>query len=302
MENTGEKKISPRKAILAFFLSILAPGLGQLYNGHLKKALFFSLGILIYSISINVFGFKIHFWTFAISLAILVMLRLLITIEATLTAYKSKEYRLKGYNKWHIYLLLVMIWYFAVFVGESISNKTRYQLFTVSSDSGYPNIFAGDYVLGDFGIYNSQEPAYGDLVVFSMPDGMNYVYRIIGMPNDTLNIENQLVRYNNKELPSKLTSTLFYEGCEMEEFIEILPNGVEYKLIRRKTPLFQENNAFKGIIVPNNSYFLLGDNRDFSADSRFIGFVQREQIQGKLLSIYFSKDLKRINIKLQKEH
>ncbi len=81
----------------------------------------------------------------------------------------------------------------------------------------------------------------------------------------------------------------------MEEFLETLPNGVEYKFVRSKTPFFQGNDTIDEIIVPSNSYFLLGDNRNFSADSRFIGFIQREQIQGKLVLIYFSKDFKRIN-------
>jgi len=161
--------------------------------GNLKKALFFSLGLLIYAIGINIFGLKSHFWVYIIALAILVILFLLIATEATLTAYKSKKYELKSYNKWYIYLLLVVLWYFAVFLAEGISSMTRYKLFAVSSNSGNPNIFAGDYVLGDFSFYKYQEPTYGDLVIFSTPNG-SYVYRIIGMPNDTLSIENQLVK------------------------------------------------------------------------------------------------------------
>jgi len=295
MENTEEKNITPRKAILAFLLSILVPGLGQFYNGQLKKTLFFSFGLLAYSISINIFELKNSFLVYVATLIILVILRLLIAVEAALSAYKNKEYELKSYNKWYVYLLSAAIWYFAGSAGERISNETRYQLFTVRSDSGYSTISAGDYVLGDYRIYDSQEPAYGDLAIFSMPDGERHVYRIIGMPDDTLSIENQLVKYKNKELSSKSISTLFYKEYEMEEFIETLPNGAKYKFVRSKTPIFQENNTFEEIIVPNNSYFLLGDNRDFSADSRVFGFIQREQIKGKLLSVYFSKDLIRIN-------
>jgi len=295
MENSENKKVYPRKAILAFLLSILVPGLGQLYNGQLKKALFFSLGLLICVISINLFGLKNHFWVYVIALIVLVILLLLVAVEATVTAHKNKKYELKSYNKWYVYLLLVVIWYFAVSVLEHIASDTRYIISIVKSDSGFPTIFSGDYILGDYGFYNSQEPTYGDLVIFSMPDGGKYIYRVIGMPNDTLSVENQLVKYHNKDVSSKLISTLFYEKYEMEEFVDTLPNGVEYKFIRSKTPLFQGEDTFQEIIVPNNSYFLLGDNRDFSADSRFIGFVQREQIRGKLKAIYFSKDFKKIN-------
>jgi len=284
-----------RKAIFAFLLSILMPGLGQLYNGHLKKALLFFSGLLISIVCINLLGLKSYFWIYVLSLIVLVMLVLFIAIEATLAANKHKEHELKAYNKWYVYLLFVIMGYFAVSMAENIASNSRYIISIVQSDSGFPTIAVGDYILGDYGFYNSQEPTYGDLVIFSMPDGGRYIYRIIGMPNDTLSIENQLVKYNNKELSSKLISTLFYEEYEMELFIETLPNGVKYKFVRSKTPLFQENDTIEEIIVPNNSYFLLGDNRNFSFDSRFIGFVQREQIQGKLVSIYFSKDLKRIN-------
>lgn len=301
MEESEEKKVKPRKAILAFLFSLIVPGLGQLYNGQIKKALLIFLGLLIYTMNINVFGFKGHFWIYVIAFIILVILRLLIAIEATITAYKSKEYELKSYNKWYIYLLSAVIGYFSVSMLEGYAGKSRYILSIVHSDAGFPTIFAGEYILGDYSFYNSQEPSYGDLVIILMPNGESYIYRIIGMPNDTLSIENQLVKYNKKELTSKLLSTLFYEEHEMEEFIETLPNGVEYKFVRTKTPFLQENEALKEIIVPNNSYFLLGDNRDFSFDSRFVGFIKREQIQGKVLSIYFSKDIKRINNKLSKK-
>ena len=295
MENSEEKKVCSRKAIFAFLLSVLVPGLGQLYNGQLKKVLLFSFGVLTFAISINLFGLKNNFWLYVIALSVLVILVLLIAIEATLTARKSKEYKLKSYNKWYVYLLLFVIWYFAVSVLENIANNTRYKISVVQSDSGIPTIFAGDYILSDYGFYNSQEPTYGDLVIFSIQDGGIYTYRVIGMPDDTLSIENQIVKYHNKKTSSELISTLFYEEYEMEEFVDILPNGVEYKFIRSRTPLFQRTDTLQEIIVPNNSYFLLGDNRDFSADSRYVGFVQREQIQGKLKTIYFSKDFKRIN-------
>ena len=147
MEGSEEKKVNPRKVILAFLFSILVTGLGQLYNGQLKKALFFSLGVLIFLISINVIGLKVHFWVYFIALIILVILWLFIAIEAALTACKSKEYKLKAYNKWYIYLLSAVIWHFSFYMGESIAGKSRYIISIIHSDSGFPSIFAGDYVL-----------------------------------------------------------------------------------------------------------------------------------------------------------
>ena len=120
------------------------------------------------------------------------------------------------------------------------------------------------------------------------------------MPNDTLNIENQLVKIKNKKSIASLVSTLTWNEFETEEFIETLPNGYKYRIYRNKTPLDTASATIKNIIVPNESYSVLGDNRDFSADSRFVGFIHRQQIQGKLLRIYYSADLSKINKSLEK--
>ena len=60
--------------------------------------------------------------------------------------------------------------------------------------------------------------------------------------------------------------------------------------------------TIKNIIVPADTYFLLGDNRDNSADSRYVGLFQRQQIQGKLMTLYFSTDISKINKSLKESH
>ena len=295
MDNTEEKNYYPRKAACAFFLSILTPGLGQLYNGQFLKALLFHIGIVLFVICFHVFGLNLYFRIYVLAIIIEIAWIIFIAIEAFLTARKKKKYELKGYNKWYAYLIAIV---FCVLEVCTISNATRYKILKVNSDSGLPNVFVGDRVLGDFKIYNSQEPTYGDLVVFSLPNGESYVFRIIGMPNDTLSIENQLVKYKNKDFSWKPVAFSSYNKYNMNEFVGTLPNGVEYKFTTNKTVSNSENDAFKEIIVPHNSYFLLGDNRCNAADSRYIGFIKREQIKGKLVLLYFSKDFKRVNKKL----
>lgn len=156
---------------------------------------------------------------------------------------------------------------------------------------------AGDYVLGDFEFYKSKQPDSGDLVVFSTTNGDSFVFRIIGMPYDTIDIEKQLVKFKNKKSSDKLISTLLCNEYQTEEFLETLPNGFKYRIYRNKTTIFSKKATIKGLVVPADSYFVLGDNRDLSDDSRFIGFVRREQIHGKLLSLYFRADFSKINKK-----
>lgn len=293
-EELKKEKIYSRNKLLAFILSALVPGLGQLYNGQLRKSAIYSIGLLTLPIGFNLLGLKPYFWAYAALIILLIVLRLAIAIEATVAAGRTKEYQLKNYNKWYIYLAIVPIWYFAVYAGQSISETTRYKSFVVSSDAGNPNLIAGDYVLGDFDFYNSKQPEYGDLVVFSTNTG-NYVYRVVGLPYDTLNIENNLVKYKNKKSVATLVSTFTWKKFETEEFTETLPNGFKYSIYRNKTPLYADKATIKNIIVPADTYFLLGDNRDNSVDSRYLGFIQRQQIQGKLLTLYFSTDFSKIN-------
>lgn len=294
-EELKKEKTNSRKKLLAFLLSALVPGLGQLYNGQPRKTVIYSVGLLALPIGFSLLGLKSYLWAYAALIILLIVLRLAIAIEAALTAGRTKEYQFKDYNKWYIYLAIVPIWYLAVYTGEKISETTRYKSFRVSSDTGNPNLIAGDYVLGDFGFYNSKQPEYGDLIVFSIPNGGSQVFRIVGMPNDTLNIENQLVNFKNKKSYATLVSSLTWKDYEIEEFIETLPNGFKYRIYRNKTPFDGASATIKNIVVPVDSYFVLGDNRDFSADSRFVGFVHRQQIQGKLLSLYFSTDFSKIN-------
>lgn len=294
-EELKKEKVISRKKLPAFLMSALVPGLGQLYNGQLKKSLIYSVGLLTLPIGFNLLGLKPYFWAYAALIILLIILRLTIAIDAAIVAHKTKEFQLRNYNKWYIYLALIPVWYFVFFAGESISETTRYKSFSIGTDAGNPNLMAGDYVMGDFDFYNSRQPEYGDLIIFSTPNVGSQVFRIVGMPNDTLNIENNLVKFKNRKSFATLVSTLTWKEYETEEFLETLPNGFKYRIYRNKTPFFADMATIKDIIVPVDSYFLLGDNRDNSADSRYFGFVHRQQIQGKLLTLYYSTDFSKIN-------
>jgi len=298
-EDLKKPKSYTRKKLVAFLLSAFIPGLGQLYNGQLKKSVIYSIGLLILPIGFNLMGLKQYFWIYATLIILIIALRIAIAIEAMVVAGRTKEYQLKIFNKWYIYILIIIIWHVTVYTGFRISESTRYQSFIIKTDSGNPNLMAGDYVLGDFEFYKSKQPHYGELVIVSMETG-SYVYRIVGLPYDTFNIENNIVKYKNKKSISTMISSLNWNNVETEEFVETLPNGFKYHIYKNKTPFDTATATIKNIIVPNEYYYVLGDNRDFSADSRFVGFIHRQQIQGKLLRIYYSTDFSRINKSLEK--
>ena len=86
MEEELKVKTCSRKKLLAFLLSALVPGLGQLYNGQFRKSVIYSISLLSLPIGFNIFGLKQYFWAYAAVIILLFVLRLLIPIEAALIA------------------------------------------------------------------------------------------------------------------------------------------------------------------------------------------------------------------------
>jgi signal peptidase I len=143
----------------------------------------------------------------------------------------------------------------------------------------------------------SKLPKRGDLVVFKTPadNRTDYIKRLIGMPGDTIQFVNGSILINNKKILRKKTDNEMIIRCgnfllETNAFIETLPNGIEHKVVYKKKGSLQNSKVFK---VPANHYFLLGDNRDCSKDSRYldsVGYVNYLNLVGEAKLIFFSND------------
>ena len=143
----------------------------------------------------------------------------------------------------------------------------------------------------------SKEPERGDLVVFKTPadNRTDYIKRLIGMPGDTIQfIDGNLLINENRIVRNKVESSVTIRCgkfiLETNSFIETLPNGVKYLAVYKKRGTLQNTKKF---IVPSNHYFLLGDNRDCSKDSRYldsVGYVNNLNLVGKAQLIFFSND------------
>jgi len=135
-----------------------------------------------------------------------------------------------------------------------------------------PTLVAGDIGIKKVTMFGLNDPTRGDLISFRFPTANGYMKRLIGMPGDTLLVvERQL--YVNGEL-SDFESKLFFSEC-----MAICPctkmEGVDIDLT---VPL----------VVPEGHFFVLGDNRNSSTDSRHFGFVPRNKVEGKLVFIVVS--------------
>jgi len=130
----------------------------------------------------------------------------------------------------------------------------------VKGNSMLDNFDSGEYVLTNKVIYQLNEPESGDVVIFEAPKNEDYDYikRIIGIPGDRIMIKRGKVYIN---------SQLFDESGYLDNTI-----------YTRTGSYLSEGEE---IIVPNDSYFVIGDNRDHSSDSREWGFVPIENIVGK---------------------
>ena len=177
---------------------------------------------------------------------------------------------------------------------------TQVQAFVIPSGSMEESLLIGDHLLVDKMTYAPagavskyilpyREPKRGDIIVFRYPTDIQqtFVKRCMGVPGDHIRIVDKVVYLNGKPLdePYKYDNTSYLDSyrdnfpSEPNEILE--PGGID----------MLEHHVVNGeVVVPPGEYFAMGDNRENSLDSRYWGFVPRQNIIGKPLIIYWSYD------------
>jgi signal peptidase I len=129
----------------------------------------------------------------------------------------------------------------------------------------------------------------GDIIVFRYPTDIQqtFVKRCMGVPGDHIRIVNKQVYINDRPLvePYKYNKTDY-----IDSYRDNFPGEPNVTLERGAIQMLENNVENGEVVVPPNSYFAMGDNRDSSWDSRYWGFVPRQNIIGKPLIIYWSYD------------
>lgn len=192
--------------------------------------------------------------------------------------------------------------------------------FKIPSGSMQNTMLIGDYVLVSkmnygFSRYSlpfnlplipgkifARDPEYGDIVVFRPhhKPNMHFVKRLIGKPGDRIRIHDNIVYINNQAAMIERTGINFQDNTEMKKYNqfyecrETLPSGFMHNILLSKNQDLQKiyDNESVEYIVPKDNFFMLGDNRHASKDSRFVevGFIHRDNIIGKAKFVIFSLD------------
>ncbi|UCF42585.1 MAG: signal peptidase I, partial [Planctomycetota bacterium] len=139
------------------------------------------------------------------------------------------------------------------------------------------------------------DPKRGDIVIcFSPEDGTRLIKRVIGVPGDTIELKNNTLFLNGEQVTYTTIDSKYTEyppgglksGCvlAMEDL-----DGIVHAVM--STPSVRAIRNFRSITVPEENYFVMGDNRDVSRDSRIFGFVERKAIVGKGMGVIVSFDI-----------
>lgn len=160
-----------------------------------------------------------------------------------------------------------------------IIRKFVIQAYKIPSGSMLETLQIGDHILVNKFIYYFKDPQRGDILVFKYPKDKkrDFIKRVVGLPGDTLEIRDKTVYINGSPIDESYAVFKDRENTFNK-------NHPAYYI----DPYARNRDNFGPKVIPKENYFMMGDNRDFSQDSRYWGFLDRELIEGKALIIYWS--------------
>ncbi len=189
-----------------------------------------------------------------------------------------------------------------------------FEPFRIPSGSMIPTLNIGDFILVNkfsYGLklpfsdmYSDpvyltefQSPKRDDVIVFKYPldPSLNYIKRVVGLPGDEVELINKQVYVNGKAVTttsdnSPMTAE-FINNFSGEKVNFYKVKGQNHEFVIQTTNRKTQADTITHFKVPVGKYFVMGDNRDFSADSRYWGFVPQENIKGKALIVWMSLTL-----------
>jgi len=274
-------------------LSLIMPGLGQVYVGALAQGLvwIFFWGIVCVVGLVFLSFPSAYSWTIGCAAELCgVVIWLAAAVDSRRLALRCKsDYELKDYNRWYVYVLLLLIGTGGCLAYALHVREQLVQPFKIPTAAMYPSILPKDRLIAVKNAYQTADPQRGDIVLFVYPDDRRifYIKRVVALAGDTVEVKSGNLYINGAELaleaigPATMTSgnttstgKVFYENN----------NGAKYRIF-----ISQEKPAadFGPITVPKYDCFVMGDNRNNSLDSRHFGSIAVTSLKGKFKYRYW---------------
>ena len=183
--------------------------------------------------------------------------------------------------------------FFPVLIFVLVIRSFIFEPFRIPSGSMKPTLVVGDFIfvkkfsyglrlpVTETKIIETGQPARGDVVVFRLPTdpSINYIKRVIGLPGDTVSLERQRLTINGELVDLRANGEIFEQA---PIYIEDLDGRIHQTLIHNPGRSMQDG-VYR---VPEGQYFVMGDNRDHSKDSRFIGAIPEKYLVGEAVRIW----------------
>ena len=258
------------KPWLAALMSLFGGPLGQIYDGHFRRSftlwfigfcLTFLFFLVVVSIEIN----RVVLYLLAATIA---AYPILLAVDAFAIARRADDVPRKWYQRWWVYIGMFFIFYSLNFLTAIIVREYIAESFVVPGRAMAPTILHMDRILVDKMWSSAESMRRGDIVVFrSAGKGSPlFVMRVFGIPGDTIELRDRVLYVNNEKTDD---IHAFYDGVPPpdKKFINFGP-----------------------ITVSQTSFFVMGDNRFRSNDSRMIGAIPFADYYGRAKTIFWSRD------------
>ncbi len=310
------------KRIVAAFLSGICPGLGQIYGGRPRAAFTFLIVIaLLTNIYAIIFTYvaPLQLWVVAMPVmgALIGLMAWGACVLHALILRPLKDTkqttRLKSVANLVTFFFVGWAAMLAADIVNGLLNKDHIIDYRSVSREGsmLPTVASGEYIAIWRNYHSIHDPQRGEIITFSRPDGDLFVKRIVGMPGDSIEFHDGRLSINDQIVERDPAGYLEADGYSGALYRERLPGGATYTVL--ETNRLAPWTSADRVLVPEGHYFVLGDNRNASFDSRderFMSssdrirgaidrFVPKEQISGHPTLVLYSNISARVGSQIQ---
>jgi signal peptidase I len=262
-----------RRPVVAAVLSLVVPGVGQLYNGEVVKANAFYVGTLVVGALWLLGVTGRYFWGLVVTLALTLLLRFWTVIDAAVVARRRRIVPAHPFSRWPVLATVAIA---LALPPPLLMRAAVVKSFYFPSSSMEPTIQLNERVIADLSYFRHRPLTVGSIAMFRSPVDPSVVLakRVVAVAGDRVEIRDK---------------QLFVNGQRVDE-----PWAVHRDPTIGGAGVRGKRDHLAPTVVPSGTFFALGDNRDESFDSRFFGPVPLANLAGKVLFVYWSDDRSRI--------